>query len=392
MDAGTTGATLEDAGAERRHGEQSLRAPCLHVRAVLRRVRRATLCALSIAAPLFLSSPALGQARDAGSDRGKQERSDAGKAQQARELMRAGLVEWGKGNLEGARDALVKAWDASPNPDIASALAELDMKLGRYREAADYWQVYLVSTPPDYETAQGKLAACRQNLGRLRIHVEPSEAVVTLDTDVVSSSKLDADVLVDPGTHVLRAELRGQATTQQVSIRAGESNALSLVVPTLAQATTAAPPPAGSSTSRSRPIDDGRAGIPAKTVALIGGTALTLAATTIGIVYTVQANHAADDAARFDTIVHSKADPRLTAPNGVCTPPPGVRPPECANLEHAVDDRQRASNVAIGAYIAAGAFAAGTVAAYFLWPASERGRVSLVPMLVGRGVQVKVAF
>jgi hypothetical protein len=314
--------------------------------------------------------------------------------------MREGLAEWGKGNLEGARDALVKAWEVSPNPNIVSALAEIDMKLGRYREAADYWEVYLVRYPPDYETAQGKLDECHRNLGKLRIHVEPPDAVVRLDDDVIARARLNADVWVDPGVHVLRAESAGSAATQHVAAQAGESTAVSLVVPGPQRPTPMVPPPPGALAVQPSAADNAAGdGVSVKTVVLIGGAVLTVAAATVGVVYTVKANRASDEAAQYDAIARSKVDPAVAGQDNFCAPPPGMRPAECTDLENAVNERQRATNLAIGSYIAAGSFAVGTVATYFLWPEPTRdagpnrgARVSVRPMLGGRGVQVRVAF
>jgi tetratricopeptide (TPR) repeat protein len=348
---------------------------------------------------LLSSTQALAQPREPGpDDTARDDAADADKAQRARELMREGLAEWGKGNLEGARDALMKAWEVSPNPNIVSALAEIDMKLGRYREAADYWEVYLVRYPPDYDTAQGKLDECRRNLGKLRIHVDPPDAVVSLDDEVITRTRLNADVWVEPGTHTLHAEIAGNAATQHVAILAGDSNDVSLVVPGSKRATPAAQPSSGTVAPPPRAVDDSAgSGVSAKTVVLISGAVLTVAATTMGAVYTVKANRASDEAAHYDALARSKVDPAVASQDSFCAPPPGMRPAECTDLENAVNERQRATNLAIGSYIAASAFAAGTVATYFLWPEAERKAaakrgVSVGPMVGGRGVQVRVVF
>jgi hypothetical protein len=162
----------------------------------------------------------------------------------------------------------------------------------------------------------------------------------------------------------------------------------------------AAQPPSETVAPQPHAVDDAEgSGVSVKTVVLISGAVLTVAAATMGVVYTVKANRASDEAAKYDAFARSKVDPAVANQDSFCAPPPGMRPAECTDLENAVNERQRATNVAIGSYIAAGAFAAGTVATYFLWPEPERearakrgARVSVGPMLGVRGVQVRVAF
>lgn len=346
------------------------------------------------ATSLLSPAPALGQVGEPAGGGAGEGPWDAEKAERARALMREGLAEWGKDNLEGARDALARAWQVSPNPNVASALGELDMKLGRYREAADYWEAYLARLPPDHDSAAARLEECRRNLGKLRIHVEPAGATVTLDGDVMRRLKLGTDVWVDAGAHTLEAELHGRTTTQQVSLAPGGATEVSLTLPAEEREAVLTAHPGEPPTAQRSALDGQGDGVPARTIALVGGAVLTVAAATVGVVYTVKANRASNQVAHFDALLQAKAEEMAIPPHEVCSSPPGLRPSECTDLENAFNERHRAKNVAITSYIAAGALAAGTLATHFLWPVSKRSaNLSVGPMLVGaRGAQLSVSF
>src|SRR4051812_13044301 len=79
---------------------------------------------------------------------------DADTKATVKELMHTGVAAYRKKDFEAARTAFAKAWKLKPHSDIAAALADVEMKLGRYRDAAGHWDYYLNYHPPDLDEAQ----------------------------------------------------------------------------------------------------------------------------------------------------------------------------------------------------------------------------------------------
>jgi hypothetical protein len=316
-----------------------------------------------------------------------------------RKLMRTGLTEARKGNLEAAHNAYAEAWKIRADVDLAALLAQTEMKLGRFREAAEHWDFYLNNRPPDRATAELKLAECRKRLGQIHVSADTPGAKVYLDDRELGSAPLQTDVWVDPGVHSLIARLNHESSPERtITIAAGETQGVTLLVtPPSPPAQLQKPlPPPPSPAPANQQADT--SGMSPKTIVLISGGVLTAAAIGMGIGFTLKYNAAKQEADRLTPIIASKAMPPYDSPTNYCVPPPGVRPDECTELAQKADERQSAAYVAIGSWVAAGVFAAGTTAAYFLWPAArdkaEHARVEATPLLFGpvRGLAVRVTY
>src|ERR1700742_4017684 len=121
-------------------------------------------------------SPALGQISSP--EPGNAGDRDASSTDDAaiKELMRTGIGEYRKNHLEAARTAFASAWELRHHTAIAASLADVEMKLGRFRDAAEHWQYYLASSPPDRAEAEAQLAECSKHVGRIDVTVEPAAA------------------------------------------------------------------------------------------------------------------------------------------------------------------------------------------------------------------------
>jgi hypothetical protein len=197
----------------------------------------------------------------------------------------------------------------------------------------------------------------------------------------------------------LIARLNHESSPERtITIAAGETQGVTLVVsppspPEQLQKPLPPPPPPAPPNQQAD-----TSGMSPKTIVLISGGVLTAAAIGMGIGFTLKYNAAKQEADRLTPIIASKAMPPYDSPTNYCVPPPGVRPDECTELAQKADERQSAAYVAISSWVAAGVFAAGTTAAYFLWPAArdktEHARVEATPLLFGpvRGLAVRVTY
>jgi tetratricopeptide (TPR) repeat protein len=319
----------------------------------------------------------------------------------ASELMNLGVAQYAKGNLDDARRAFLEAFELAPHHTIASNLAEVEIKLGRYREASEHLNYVLRSLPEsatdERESAEKDLGRCRERVGVVRVAVSVAGASVTLDGKKLGTAPLETELWLDPGEYVVEARHAGyEPASQHVVAKAGESRDVTLSLGALPQPGH----PNEERTDRHDAIQTD-SGMEPKTIVLIGGGALTLASATVGTIFLVKSGAASDDADAAAAQI-KKEQPILWEQNKACLLEPSERSPACATLSKAQKDERTFKNVAIGGFIAAGAFAVGTVATYLLWPDKgtsagagtfgSRRRVMIAPLVDGTARGVTAAF
>ncbi len=313
----------------------------------------------------------------------------AGPSDKASELMNQGVTQYSKGNLVAAREAFLEAFKLAPHHTIASNLAEVEIKLGKYREASEHLNYVLHSLPPsateERASSEKDLAQCRERLSIVRVAVSVQGAAVTLDGQSVGTAPLETELWLEPGEYVVEARHAGyEPASERVTVRAGESREIMLALSELMASD--AGPTADDYRGEIKPSS----GMSAKTMVVIGGSVLTIAAAAVGTVFLVKKNSAAEDAdqALADII---EAEPDLGKNGEACRLEPSERPAACATLMDAQHDKETFKNVAIGSFIAAGAFGVGTAVTYLLWPDKKassatplglpRSRVSFAPWI-----------
>jgi hypothetical protein len=304
--------------------------------------------------------------------------------------MNQGVSQYSKGNLEAARRAFLEAFELAPHYTIASNLAEVEIKLGRYRDASEHLNYVLRSLPEnameERVSSEKGLAQCRERLSVVRVAVSVQGADVTLDGKPVGTAPLETELWLEPGEYVVEARHAGyDSASERVAVKAGESREIVLA---LGKVTAGGDTPSNSMA----PPDEGQhtSGPSAKTIVLIGGGVLTAAAATVGTVFLLKSNAAGDDADQAQLDI-AAAEPDLAEEGMACRLEPAARPKACATLTQAQKDEETFRNVAIGGFIAAGAFGVGTVVTYLLWPDEKassatpfglpRSRVSIAPWI-----------
>lgn len=327
--------------------------------------------------------------------------ADANVQNEAAALMRSGVEAYRKGNLEGAREAFEKAWKLRPHLGIAASLADVEMKLGRYRDAAVLWRYYLAHRPPDPSDAERQLSECMKHIGRLHVSVNKAGAAVLVDGEPVGSTPLREDVLLEPGSHTVVARFDDRSSSlRPVTANEGERTSAMLIIPPPEPLDPSplipAAPPAKTPTISG---GDRAGGISARTWVLLAGGALTLSAGAIGIVYAVKMGDAEDDATRFLARTIREGAPSLVESNSQCAADAASRPAACDDLARALDDRNRAARVANGAIFATGFLGVATAATFLLWPSGQTSRpkeaaVNVSPWTTGgvRGLQIEGRF
>jgi len=293
-----------------------------------------------------------------------------------RELMRAGAQEAEAGNWEGAARAYRSAWHLRPHFAIAMNLAEAEMKLGNYLEAAGLWQFYIDHAPPELKhsdtDAEAELAECRTHLGSVQISVEGGAATVLVNGKAIGDAPFESPLWLEPGSYEVSAR-RGdhRSVPNQVRLEAGAAVKIYFTFPS----TDKTPPPlVPALTPESNALEDDSASASStapKTYVLIGGTVLTAVALGVAVGYLIKANQLENDAQQTLATARREAEESGLIPESACRAAPDVRPSGCGQLSDQWNDSDTALNIATGAFITAGILGAGTIATYFLWPDGE---------------------
>lgn len=298
----------------------------------------------------------------------------------ARDLMRRGVEEYRKNNLEGARASFARAWELEHHSAIAASLADVEVRLGRYREAAEHWSFYLKNAPPerDRTDAERGLAECKKHVARLGVTTE-AKAAVSVDGHAAGEASLLAEFWLDPGAHVVevRPASGGATATERVVLAAGEEKQINLA----AGAGVASSPPVTRVPSVASPASSpqtapaqgraGESGVSTRSTVVITGSALTVVATVVGVVYGLKAQRVSDDADTLTARINMGATDAVVRANRACNPPSGEPSDDCSFLAEKVDAAKGARTTSQVAFVAAGALGIGTLAALLFWPAHQ---------------------
>jgi tetratricopeptide (TPR) repeat protein len=292
--------------------------------------------------------------------------ADAGLAREAKELTRAGIAHYRAGRLDEARAAFAKAWSLKPSSELAASLAEVEMKLDHYADAAEHWTYYIQNLPPDRTEAEYQLAECRRHLGSVRVAVDTPGALVSLDGKVLGPAPLRVDLWVSPGSHVFDAKIAERApATQHISIGPGEAQLVSLELGRVAPPERPVTAPTPDESGKTPPSHAG--GSAAKTVVIVSGTTLALAGVGLGVGFTLKANNAGEEANAIRDELHQSGATASSCAQASTAPLSDLCPRYGAKL----DEQKTAKNIAIGTFAAGGAMAVGTLLAVLLWPADS---------------------
>lgn len=304
--------------------------------------------------------------------------TDQDSEDRAAELLKRGNALSRAGKLAEALQAYAAAWVIQESYPVAANLGNLELNLGKYRDAAEHLAFAVRSFPSDGKPAvrealrQG-LDEARKHVGSLRLHVNVT-AQVSLDGKLVDVVIGDGELFVEPGRHAVEASQAGYAPDRKdVQVAAGEARDMDFAL--LAAPTAAASPPP--------PPDPQSAPRERTRVPVIVGGALAGLGLVLGTGLTVAANQRSSAATALRTkIVATPGSP-------LC---PGTAQPlvdECAQLKSNLAHQGTFATAAVWSYIAAGAFAVGT-GAYVVWATraskpTATARIRIAPSPSPRG-------
>jgi hypothetical protein len=201
----------------------------------------------------------------------------------------------------------------------------------------------------------------------------PKELYVRVDVDgqdVTVLAPLDP-IWLNPGRHtiVVRSATRGRGGppfTKTVQLSEGERVTLRVPWSEETAAASMTPRSTRADSSPIAPARDRPLGFKsdAHMAVVVGGVALALAGVGIGIWQATEAESTEYDR---DKLAY-ELQQETTLPTSACVSPPQERQARCAELNDLNDDLDRERMLTVVSFAAAGVFAGGALAAYFLWP------------------------
>lgn len=313
---------------------------------------------------------------------------DAG--EQVRRLLEQGVAAIDAGDFSGALSPLREAWRLKKSYDIAAALSQAELELGQFREAAGHLHYALTDYPPAGSREvlahlQAAYSRARQEVAMVHVTADRAGAELVVNGTRVGTTPLEGPLFLGPGRYVFRAHTPRASSAEPTLVSeqvldagAGEERSIALQLrpePTRA--------PQGSATdsqgARSTPPEAERE--PGSYAPAAAAAAAGVAGLAAGITLLVKAH-------QYDTD-RERVLKGLSGENrcGSGT----VYAAECRDIE-AWADKKVTYRVLSG--VGFGAFVAGGVAAYALWP-RERGPrtlgLSVAPARRAKGVEVVVA-
>ncbi|MGK4002869.1 PEGA domain-containing protein [Sorangium sp. So ce1036] len=314
----------------------------------------------------------------------------AAMTQQARKLFKEGVDAFAQSRWADARAAFLAALSLNAHYTIRGNLGAAELKLGRYRDAAEHLARYVremgedaTSTAAERERGAAMYAEARSKVGTLVVRADVDGARVFVDGTWRGQTPLADPVFVEPGTHTISVEHEGY-DTKKMTVQVGAGEEIENGVE-LQPKSASAPPPKPPVMTLAPPAHgaEERAGGP-RTAVLIGGAATAGAAAVAGVVFTVLAVAKGDEAE-----TQREALVRENGP-GPCSR--ASAPATCSTLSDTDDAHIRAANAAILSFAAAGAIGAGTAIYWFATrPSVPQHGVRAMPVVGANGFGVSVS-
>ena len=141
----------------------------------------------------------------------------------ARQLYAEGVKAYQQAKWEEARASFLAAWALAKHYTIAGNLADCEMRLGLYRDAAEHLAYYVrevvnddTSTTDERKAARRNYDEARGKVASLTVRVNLPAAELYLDEKLIGKSPLPDPLFLDTGSHVLEARSEGYRSVKAV--------------------------------------------------------------------------------------------------------------------------------------------------------------------------------
>ena len=316
-----------------------------------RRLNPLVHAALAIA-PLLVTANAASAPN--GATKGEAEAADDNA--RVRSLFRRGSAAFEAGKLEEARQLFLDSWAIRQTYDVASSLAQVEMQLKRYRDAAEHLAFCIrnfapVESEQTLDQVKKAFADVKTRVGSVRLSADRSGAEILVDGLEIGTEPLPAAIFVEPGVRKLAARLDGDTAEQSLNAQAGKEYVAELKLST--HETKAAAPAVAATPAvvEAPPQPVAKPDyVPAIVTASVGAAALITS-----VIVLLEASHK-------DTQWHARLD-QLPGSNQCAAGNPNSV--ACDEIRSIANDAQTFRALS---FVGFGAAAAAGVATFFLWP------------------------
>jgi hypothetical protein len=357
---------------------------------ILKRLHETT-CIFVATLAIFAEAPALAQPAPTPEE-----------VQQAQVRWNEGKAYFDAGNFEAARVAFKQAFTVFPHAAFLQNLGEAELRTGRHVEAARHFTAFLrassTGSPAQRELAKKSLAKAAERLGSIIVTTNVDDAEIRIDDEVVGRSPLGSLAwYVEPGRHLITARKDGYLDgSERIDVGIGRPRTVLVRVqrvvggrsepppeePKLANAV--APPSATivnepHSAAMAASPEPPRGGVPARTLVLLSGAALTVGAAAVGTVYALRTS---TDSTRIRSAEAEVAKFNPEYPHTVCNDPKDAAVIElCRGYNDEVLQYHTDRRIRDVALVGAGVLGVATLATFFIWRPRSPAAVSVTPAL-----------
>src|SRR5688572_779459 len=124
---------------------------------------------------------------------------------EARQHFRRGMDLVADGNLEEGIQELERAYEILPHPNVLYNMGRACAEGGRYEEALEYFERYLLSDPVDREEVQGYVVALEERLDVQARRERETQQAETAETTGPTTPDVEALQLADVTDEQIRA-------------------------------------------------------------------------------------------------------------------------------------------------------------------------------------------
>ena len=168
----------------------------------------------------------LGQPAQAAEIAGSTQTSDDTNAQ-VRTLFRQAYAAYNSHNYEESRQLLLQAWAIRQTYDVASALAQSEMKLQHYRDAAAHLQFCVDTFAPSaseqtLDAIKQALAEAKSHVGTLHFSAAREGVSIIVNGQPMGVSPLTSPVYSDPGQHEIEFRQGNDSARKTLEVEAGK--------------------------------------------------------------------------------------------------------------------------------------------------------------------------
>ncbi|WP_437837500.1 PEGA domain-containing protein [Sorangium sp. So ce1153] len=354
----------------------------------MRMRKKPSLLSMTGVALALLASPSLAQQPTSTAPAAETE-NDA-LTDKVRELFDEGVKAANASKWSDAHVSFLAAWRLKEHYQIASNLGVAELKLGKYREAAEHLTWYLREAPASKveqrRRAEQSLKEALAKVAQVTVEVEPAGADVTVDGAAVGKAPLRMPVFLNPGEHEVGARLDGHVPEKRgVTAKAGATATVSLRL--VAQAAAPAEQAGNGQIAPRMPANPGDTSGPSKPL-LYTGIALTGVAAGLGAVFGIVSLNKESQAEDLHVVLENKDGPSACAN--------GQNAAQCGELWSARKDAWTYTKAAWGCFGGAAAIGAATLIYYWTAPRQASGvtRAQVIPHLgpTGSGIVITGAW